>query len=112
MIPARRFRDLRVGDLAYAIDGDGTKTWAIVQKVVDVWTCPRCPIRGGLFATLSCWSDGSVMTFFRMWFRRSTGVEYANHDFAPPIGRPPVRLHLDLPKGLVAVARPKRRAQA
>lgn len=100
----RRFFDLKPGDIAYSIDTDGSRVWAVVNKVVAVWAAR------GAFATLPCYSDGSAMIFFRMWFSRRSGIEKWNHNFEPPTDRPPIRLYLDLPEGVFAVSRPKRGA--
>lgn len=104
----RHFRDLKLGDILYSIHSDGDRrVWAIVEQVVSVWSGPRTPVRGGLFATLSCYSDGTPMLYFRMWYRRSSGIEYGNWEFKPPTDRPRIRLYLELPKGVFAVSRPK-----
>ena len=102
---SRHFRDLKVGDFCYSIHDDRKKVWAVVEKVVAVWPGPNAPVRGGLFATLSCYSDGTPMLYFRMWFRRSSGIEYGNWEFKPPSDRQRTRLYLDLPAGVYAASR-------
>lgn len=98
----RTFRDLREGDLVYSVHsyGRGKNKRQIVhcQKVTRVWL--RGAVRGGLFSTLPCYPDGEVYLFFGMWFRRSSGVEYANYQFEQPTDRPRVRLLLDAPEGI------------
>ena len=106
----RHFRDLKVGDFAYSIDTDGKNVWAVVERVVSVWVGGESPARGGLFKTLPCYSDGTPMIYLGMWFRRSSGIEYGNHNFEPPTDRPKERLYLELPKGVFAVSAPKRTA--
>ena len=106
----RRFSDLKVGDICYSIHNDGRRVWATVQKVASVWSGKGCPARGGLFSTLSCYSDGEPMLYFGMWFRCSSGIEYGDWQFRQPTDRPRVRLYLDLPEGIFAVSKPKREA--
>lgn len=102
----RRFRDLKVGDIAYSIRNDGKRVFAVVERVVAVWPGSRdCPDRQGLFKTLPCYSDGSPMILFGMWFRRSSGVEYGDNEFRAPTDRPRVRLYLELPEGVHAISR-------
>lgn len=104
---SRRFRDLKVGDFAYSIHHNGKDVWARVERVVSVWPGGPC---GGLFKTLPCYSDGSPMIYFGMWFRQRSGVEYGDNEFRPPTDRPRVRLYLELPEGVHAVSRPQREA--
>lgn len=107
---SRTFRDLKKGDICYSIDTDGKRVWAVVERVTGVWNGPNCPVRGGMFSTLSCYSDGSPMILFGMWFRRSSGIEYGDWQFRPPTDRPRNRLYLELPAGVHAVSRPQRAA--
>lgn len=108
----RHFRDLKIRDICYEVTNNGKQVYAVVHKVVRLWL-PRlggkCP-RGGLFCTLPCYSDGTPMLYFGMWFRRTSGIEYGNWQFEQPADRPRIRLYLDLPKGIFAVSRPKREA--
>lgn len=108
----RSFSDLKVGDICYSIENKGKQVYAVVEQVVGLWLPRRgsnCP-RGGLFETLSCYSDGTPMIYFGTWFRRTSGIEYGNWQFQPPTDRPRIRLYLELPKGIFAVSRPKRDA--
>lgn len=104
-LDGRKFSDLRAGDFCYSIDGDGKRVWAIVEQVVAIWKGGACPVRGGLFKTIPCYSNGQPMLYLGMWFRRTSGIEYANNSFDPPTDRPRTRLYLGLPKGVFAVSR-------
>lgn len=107
---ARTFRDLKEGDLVYSVStygrGKNKRSWVSTSKVVRVWE-RGSPARGGLFETLPCYPDGEVYLYFGMWFRRSSGVEYANHGFEQPTDRPRIRLMLEPPEGVPFPDRPQ-----
>lgn len=98
----RRFRDLKVGDLAYSIHDDGRKVYALLEQVTDVWV--NGP-RGGLFKKLSCYADGTPLILFGMWFRRASGIECGNWQFRAPVDQPRIRLYLELPSGIYVPSR-------
>lgn len=108
------FRDIKEGDLVYSVEtygrGKRRRQWVSTHKVVRVWE-NRSPVRGGLFKTLPCYPDGEVYLFFGMWFRRSSGVEYGNHQFEQPTDRPRVRLLLTPPEGIPLHDRPQAEQQ-
>lgn len=109
---SRKFSDLKAGDFCYSINDDGKRVYAVMERVVRVWPGPNAPVRGGLFKTLPCYSNGEPMLFFGMWFRRTSGIEYGNHNFERPTDRRRVRLYLDLPVGIHVVSQPRRKAEA
>lgn len=109
--PGRKsFRDLKEGDFVYSVSSTGRgrnkRTWATLEKVVSVWA-NNCTVRGGLFATLPCYSDGEPFLYFRMWYRRASGVEYANSKFEQPTDRQRIRLMLEAPEGIPLHGRPQ-----
>lgn len=104
------FRHIKEGDLVYELvtygRGKNRRQWISTHKVVGVHE--RSSIaRGGLFKTLPCYPDGEVYLYFGMYFRRSSGIEYADSNFEQPTDRPRVRLLLTPPEGIPFHERPE-----
>lgn len=108
------FRDLKEGDFVYSVQtwgrGKNRRQTVCTEVIVSVWE-QRSPVRGGLFATLPCYPDGEVYLWFRSWYRRSSGVEYANSKFEQPTDRPRTRLLLEPPTGIPMHQRPEPQEQ-